>query len=120
MFKKTKVSKAMMLAFGGSLALSALPALAQQAAQLERVEVTGSSIKRLAAEQSLPVTVIKAEDLAKAGVINAEQAMSSSPPTSRPRPRRPPSVRPPAARHLQTCADWVTSAPWCWSTASGW
>ncbi len=76
MFKKTKVCKGLMLAFGGSLALSVLPALAQQAAQLDRVEVTGSSIKRLAAEQSLPVTVIKAEDLAKAGVSNAEQAMS--------------------------------------------
>ena len=76
MFKKTKVCKGLMLAFGGSLALSVLPALAQQAAQLDRVEITGSSIKRLAAEQSLPVTVLKADDLAKAGVSNAEQAMS--------------------------------------------
>ncbi len=76
MFKKTKVCKGLMLAFGGSLALSVLPALAQQAAQLDRVEITGSSIKRLAAEQSLPVTVLKAEDLAKAGVSNAEQALS--------------------------------------------
>ena len=76
MFKKTKVCSGLTLAFGGSLALSALPVLAQQAVQFDRIEVTGSSIKRLADEQSLPVTVLKADDLAKSGVTNAEQAMS--------------------------------------------
>jgi iron complex outermembrane recepter protein len=76
MFKKTKVCKGLMLAFGSGLVLSALPALAQQATQLDRVEITGSSIKRLAAEQSLPVTVLKADDLAKAGVSSAEQAVN--------------------------------------------
>ncbi|HMN77716.1 MAG TPA: TonB-dependent receptor [Burkholderiaceae bacterium] len=78
MFKKTKLCKGLLLAFGGSLALGALPARAQdaQATQLDRVEITGSSIKRLAAEAALPVQVIKAEDLAKAGVTNAEQALS--------------------------------------------
>jgi len=77
MSKKTKVCKGLlMLAFGGELALSALSALAQETATLDRVEITGSSIKRLAAEQSLPVTVLKADDLAKAGVSNAEQVMT--------------------------------------------
>lgn len=78
MFKKTKLCKGLLLAFGGGLALGALPAHAQdaQATQLDRVEITGSSIKRLAAEAALPVQVIKAEDLAKAGVTNAEQALS--------------------------------------------
>jgi len=47
MFRKTKVCSGLMLAFGGSLALGALPALAQQ--QLERVEITGSAIKRVGA-----------------------------------------------------------------------
>jgi iron complex outermembrane recepter protein len=79
MFMKTKLCRGLMLAFGGSLALGSLPAFGQQAAaaptQLDRVEITGSSIKRLAAEQSLPVTVLKAEDLAKQGVTNAEQAL---------------------------------------------
>ncbi len=78
MFKKTKLCKGLLLAFGGSLALGALPAHAQdaQATQLDRVEITGSSIRRLAAEAALPVQVIKAEDLAKAGVTNAEQALA--------------------------------------------
>ena len=49
MFRKTKVCTGLMLAFGGSLALSALPALAQET---QRVEITGSSIKRIDAETS--------------------------------------------------------------------
>ncbi len=38
--------------------------------------VTGSSIKRLAAEAALPVQVLKADDLAKAGVTNAQEALN--------------------------------------------
>ena len=78
MFRKTKLCKGLLLAFGGSLALAALPARAQdaQATQLDRVEVTGSSIKRLAAEAALPVQVLKADDLAKAGVTNAQEALN--------------------------------------------
>ena len=56
MFKKTKVCTGLMLAFGGSIALSSLPALAQET---QRVEITGSSIKRIDAETALPVTIIK-------------------------------------------------------------
>jgi iron complex outermembrane receptor protein len=73
MFKKTKVCTGLMLAFGGSLALGSLPALAQDATQ--RVEITGSSIKRVDAETALPVTILKVEDLTKQGVTTAEQAM---------------------------------------------
>lgn len=78
MFKKTRLCKGLLLAFGGGLALGAMPAHAQdaQATQLDRVEITGSSIKRLASEAALPVQVIKADELAKAGVTNAEQALS--------------------------------------------
>lgn len=77
MFRKTQLSRALALAFGGSLALVGAQALAQQQAQqLDRIEVTGSSIKRLASEQALPVTVLSTEELAKSGVTNAEQAMS--------------------------------------------
>ena len=60
MFKKTKLCKGLMLAFGGSLALASLPSLAQQAAapaQLDRVEVTGSAIKRIEGEGLDPKAV---------------------------------------------------------------
>ncbi len=74
MFKRTKVCAGVMLAFGGTLAMGVAPVFAQQ--QLDRVEVTGSSIRRIAAETALPVTIIKVEELTKQGVTTAEQAMS--------------------------------------------
>ena len=48
MFKRTKVCSAVLVAFGGTLALGAAPAFGQQT--LERVEITGSSIKRIDVE----------------------------------------------------------------------
>jgi iron complex outermembrane receptor protein len=72
-----------------TLALSAISmavlALAQQAAAqqaapaVQRVEVTGSSIKRLAAEEALPVTTIKAEELEKQGMTTLADVMMALP-----------------------------------------
>ena len=74
MLRRTRVCKGLMLAFGGSLALGAAPAFAQQ--QLERVEITGSSIRRVDAETALPVTVIRVDELQKQGITTAEQALT--------------------------------------------
>jgi iron complex outermembrane recepter protein len=75
MFKKTKVCAAVSLAFGGALALAAGSAVAQDQ-KLERVEITGSAIKRIDAETALPVTIIKVEELTRQGITNAEQAVA--------------------------------------------
>lgn len=78
MFRKTQICSSVLLAFGGSvvvgsgLLLSAAPACAQAS---ERVEVTGSLIRRIEGESALPVTTLKIEDLEKAGVTNAEQVV---------------------------------------------
>jgi len=80
MFRKTKVCSGLMLAFGGSLALGALPAYAQQ--QLERVEITGSSIKRIDAETALPVTIVTREEISRSGVASTEQLLQSITATS--------------------------------------
>ncbi|MEF9995070.1 MAG: TonB-dependent receptor [Burkholderiaceae bacterium] len=58
----------------------ALPTQAQAqtptpAQKLDRVEVTGSLIKRVESEMATPVTVIRVDELEKAGVTNAEQAL---------------------------------------------
>jgi iron complex outermembrane receptor protein len=74
MFRKTKVCTGLMLAFGGTLALGVAPAFAQQ--QLERVEITGSAIKRIDAETAVPVTIIKVEELRKEGITTVEQVVS--------------------------------------------
>jgi iron complex outermembrane recepter protein len=43
---------------------------------LERIEVTGSSIRRVAGETALPVTIIGREEILKSGATNAAELMS--------------------------------------------
>ncbi|MEJ5999887.1 TonB-dependent receptor domain-containing protein [Paucibacter soli] len=45
--------------------------------RVERVEITGSSIKRIKDEGSLPVQVISAAQLERAGIVTAEQLIST-------------------------------------------
>jgi iron complex outermembrane receptor protein len=62
-----------------SLALSGLAthALAQQAPAPQRIEITGSSIKRVAAEGALPVQIITRKELERDGIVSAEQLISN-------------------------------------------
>src|SRR5256885_3099322 len=60
-------------AFGFVLAAS--PALAQQ--PVERVEITGSALKRIDAETALPVQIISREEIEKTGAQNAEQFLQA-------------------------------------------
>ena len=59
----------------GLLSLPWLAALAQDTPQ--RVEITGSSIKRTDAEAALPVQVITRQEIAASGAINVEQLLQS-------------------------------------------
>jgi iron complex outermembrane recepter protein len=79
---REKLGTSLVLAVGGWLV--ALPTLAQTPPappppppqqQLERVEITGSSIKRIDAETALPVQVITREQIQRSGVSNVEQLM---------------------------------------------
>ena len=72
MLKRTKLCTSLMIAFGSGVA--AIPALAQDTT-LERVEITGSAIKRIDAETSVPVTVLRIDDLKKEGVTTVEQIL---------------------------------------------
>ncbi|WP_077037565.1 TonB-dependent siderophore receptor [Pelomonas sp. KK5] len=67
-----------------TLAVLSLAAQAQDAdnkpsAALERVEVTGSSIKRLATEEALPVTSIKASEFTQRGITTLADVMMTLP-----------------------------------------
>ena len=77
------LSFAVLQAFGASVALTmvAAPALAQQqtAQTREKIEVTGSSIKRTVEEQSLPVIVFTREEINRTGAVNVEQLMQLMP-----------------------------------------
>jgi iron complex outermembrane recepter protein len=70
MFKRSKVSAAALLALSTLGGVLVDTAVAQ-----ERVEVTGSLIRRIEGEAALPVVVIRVDELQKAGVTNAEQAI---------------------------------------------
>ena len=43
----------------------------------ERIEITGSSIKRIAAETALPVQVLNRDDIVRSGASNAEQLLKT-------------------------------------------
>jgi len=70
MHRKTKIHRALGLAFGGGMLLAAHQSMAQQ--QLERVEITGSSIRRVESETALPITVITREQIERSGATNVE------------------------------------------------
>ena len=74
-WKQTKMCTGLMLAFGGSFVLSAAPSFAQQTQALDRVEITGSALRRTDAETALPVTILRSEDLIRQGITTAEQAV---------------------------------------------
>lgn len=72
MFKKTTITSAV-------LALAATSALAQDAQKLERIEITGSSIRRVDAETALPVSVISRAEIERTGVSSAQDLVQLIP-----------------------------------------
>lgn len=74
MFKKTRICSAALVALGGALIVGALPAAAQTA---ERIEITGSRIKRIAAEGPLPVEVISRAEIEQKGVATVNDLLRS-------------------------------------------
>lgn len=69
--KLTKIAQCL------ALAGFATCAVAQQSSEtLQRVEITGSSIKRIAKEGALPIQIIRGEDMARQGITSAEQLVS--------------------------------------------
>ena len=68
MFRRSQLCSAALVALGGTLLICGTPAFGQQT--LERVEITGSSIRRIDAESALPVQILKREDIAKSGATS--------------------------------------------------
>src|SRR4051812_28187499 len=72
MFQRTKICSGLLLAFG-SIAVYAQDATPP----VQRVEITGSSIKRVDAETALPVQTVTREQIATSGVTSTEQLLAS-------------------------------------------
>lgn len=77
--KKTRVALAVAHACGALALATAGQAAFAQEAKVERVEVTGSSIKRIAAEGALPVQVISKEEIVKSGVTSTADLIQNIP-----------------------------------------
>jgi iron complex outermembrane receptor protein len=71
-----KLAAAVVRALGAGIVVTlAAPAVAQQAQKLDKIEVTGSNIKRIEGETSLPVTVVTRAQLENEGVQTAMEAI---------------------------------------------
>lgn len=86
MMIETVLARSLRQMFAGGaavgLSLLALPALAQQAGPdsvIQRVEITGSSIKRIAAEGSLPVQTLTRQQIEQSGVSNVADLVAALP-----------------------------------------
>ena len=86
MIKETVLSRSLRLMFSGGVAvgfgLLAQPVLAQQTttdSTVQRVEITGSSIKRIAKEGALPVQVLSQDDIKKSGAASASDLIQMLP-----------------------------------------
>ena len=71
--KKSQISIGVVLAVSGALSASALAQTAQ------RVEITGSSIKRADSETALPVTVITRADIDRTGATTTQDLVALIP-----------------------------------------
>ena len=77
-FKMKSLSLATMRVLGVSVAgaLLAQPAMAQQAQKIEKIEVTGSNIKRVEAEGPSAIVILTREDIDRSGATNAYELMN--------------------------------------------
>ncbi len=79
-FKLKVIPRALLGVVGAGLTLSMAPAFAQQAPQrLERIEVTGSNIKRVDSETVAPVEVITREEIQRSGRPNIAEVLRNIP-----------------------------------------
>jgi iron complex outermembrane receptor protein len=76
-FKFNPLNRQLMHAFGGTvLTLAGLHGVhAQPSDGIERIEITGSAIKRIDAETALPVTIMKMSELRERGITSVEDVV---------------------------------------------
>jgi len=79
MFKRTRISSGALLALGGALLVPTLSAYAQDQASGQRIEVTGSRIKRIDTEGANPVQVISRQEIERTGAATINEVLQSIP-----------------------------------------
>jgi iron complex outermembrane recepter protein len=77
MFRRTKLSSSLLAAFGSAFVVQG--AMAQQVDATQRIEVTGSRIKRVDAETAAPVQIVTREQIEKSGATSIAQVLKGLP-----------------------------------------
>ena len=79
MLKRTTLAKSLLIAFSGSAAFYGAPAFAQTAPtqELQRVEVTGSNIRRVQTETAAPVQTLTREDIDRSGKSSVAELLQT-------------------------------------------
>ncbi|MGL4575122.1 MAG: TonB-dependent receptor plug domain-containing protein, partial [Burkholderiaceae bacterium] len=75
--KRQALIQGLALAFGGLLSATPLSAFAQDAQKIERVEVTGSAIKRVQTEGATPVEVYSRKDIERTGATTVAELIKN-------------------------------------------
>lgn len=80
-FRRSLLARSALIACGTTAAVMAMqPAVAQEAVQqLQKVQITGSSIKRIAAEAALPVQTFSQDDIKRTGVTSVTDFVQQLP-----------------------------------------
>lgn len=81
MLKKTRLAKSLLLAFSGTAVFAIQPAIAQTSSaepqQLQRVEVTGSNIRRVESETASPVQILSREEIDRSGKSSVAELLQT-------------------------------------------
>ena len=79
MLKRTTLAKSLLIAFSGTAAIYGSPGFAQQAPvqELQRVEVTGSNIRRVQSETAAPVQTLTREDIDRSGKASVAELLQT-------------------------------------------
>ena len=79
--KRKKLSAALLGALGAGVALTvvATGAQAQQAQRVDKIEVTGTNIKRIDTETASPVTIITREEIQRSGATTVSEVIRQIP-----------------------------------------
>jgi iron complex outermembrane receptor protein len=79
MMVETVLSRSVRMICAGGIALGMSAAIAQEAAPMQRIEVTGSRISSPGAESPAPMQVISAAEIAASGVTNLQELLLKNP-----------------------------------------
>jgi iron complex outermembrane recepter protein len=77
MLRRTKLARGLALAFGGSMTIAAVAQTTSTT--LDRVEITGSNIKRIDAESASPIQIISREEIRRTGASSVRELINALP-----------------------------------------